>query len=132
MPRLTGILLLAVALCAAARTAQAAEIGHFNGGILNIRDYFVPESGLYGGLYNYFYHTGRLNDRHGDAIHSVTINPRGGRGVTVGVDVDVDVDGTVQETVEGDDFARAFLAIWRGAKPPHPGVKAGLLGGACG
>jgi hypothetical protein len=91
MPRLTGILLLAIALCAAARTAQAAEIGHFNGGILNIRDYFVPEPGLYGGLYNYFYHTGRLNDRHGDEIHSVTINPRGGPEVTVGVDVDVNL-----------------------------------------
>ena len=45
MPRLTGILLLTVALWAAALTAHAAEIGHFNGGILNIRDYFVPEPG---------------------------------------------------------------------------------------
>jgi Chalcone isomerase-like len=34
--------------------------------------------------------------------------------------------------VEGDDFARAFLAIWLGAKPPNPSLKAGLLGGACG
>jgi len=55
MPRRTGILLLTVALWAAALTAHAAEIGHFNGGILNIRDYFVPEPGLYGGLYNYPY-----------------------------------------------------------------------------
>jgi hypothetical protein len=57
MPRFAGILLLIVVLCPAAFTAHAAEIGHFNGGILNIRDYFVPEPGLYGGLYNYFYHT---------------------------------------------------------------------------
>ena len=49
-----------------------------------------------------------------------------------GAGIEVDVHGAVQETVEGDDFARAFLAIWRGAKPPNPGVKAGLLGGACG
>jgi hypothetical protein len=80
VPRLTGILLLTVALWATALTAHAAEIGHFNGGILNIRDYFVPEPGLYGGLYNYLYHTGRLNDRHGDDIHAVTINPAVGRG----------------------------------------------------
>jgi len=59
---------------------HAAEIGHFNGGLLNIQDYFVPEPGLYGILYNYFYTTDRLNDRHGDEIHSITINPRGRRG----------------------------------------------------
>ena len=88
MSRLTSILLLVIAICAATLTAHTAEIGHFNGGILNIRNYFVPEPGLYGGLYNYFYHTGRLNDRHGDEIHSVSINPRGGPGVTLGVDVE--------------------------------------------
>ena len=49
-----------------------------------------------------------------------------------GAGIEVDVNGAVQGTVEGDDFARAFLAIWLGAKPPNPGLKAGLLGGACG
>jgi hypothetical protein len=49
-----------------------------------------------------------------------------------GAGIEVDVDGKVQGTVEGDDFARAFLAIWLGAKPPNAGLKAGLLGGACG
>ena len=50
---------------------------------------------------------------------------------TPGAGIEVDVNGAVQGTVEGDDFARAFLAIWLGAKPPNPGLKAGLLGGAC-
>jgi hypothetical protein len=63
MKRITHILLLIVATCAA---AHAAEIGHFNGGLLNIRDYFVPEPGLYGGLYNYspvvFCHCWRQRD----------------------------------------------------------------------
>ena len=68
------------AIWAVALNAHAAELGHYNGGLLNIRDYFVPAPGLYGGLYNYFYTTDRLNDRHGDEITSVTINPRGGRG----------------------------------------------------
>ena len=49
-----------------------------------------------------------------------------------GAGIEVDVNGAVQGTVEGDDFARAFLAIWLGAKPPNPDLKAGLLGGACG
>ena len=50
---------------------------------------------------------------------------------TPGAGIEVDVHGAVQGTVEGDDFARAFLAIWLGAKPPNPDLKAGLLGGAC-
>lgn len=71
--------------------AHAAEIGHYNGGFLNIRDYFVPEPGLYAAVYNYFYTTNRLNDRHGDTIDSVTIKPGHGQGVTLGVDVNVNL-----------------------------------------
>ena len=33
--------------------------------------------------------------------------------------------------VPGDDFAKAFLAIWLGTEPPNPEIKTGLLGGAC-
>ncbi len=91
MKRRITLMALTVTLFAAALGAHAAEIGHYNGGILNIRDYFVPEPGIYGALYNYFYHTGRLNDRHGDEINTVTINPRGGPGVALGVDVNVDL-----------------------------------------
>ncbi len=49
-----------------------------------------------------------------------------------GMGIQVDVNGTVKGTVKGDDFARAFLSIWLGPQPPNPGLKAGLLGGACG
>jgi hypothetical protein len=49
-----------------------------------------------------------------------------------GAGIQVDVNGTVKGTVEGDDFAKAFLSIWLGAHPPNPSLKAGLLGGACG
>ena len=48
-----------------------------------------------------------------------------------GAGIEADVHGAVQGTSEEKDLTRAFLAIWLGAKPPHPGVKAGLLGGAC-
>ena len=44
----------------------------------------------------------------------------------------VEVNGTVKGTITGDDFATAFLAIWLGPHPPNPGLKSGLLGGACG
>jgi hypothetical protein len=43
----------------------------------------------------------------------------------------VNVNGVAKGTIKGDDFARAFLAIWLGPDPPNPEVKAGMLGGAC-
>ena len=48
------------------------------------------------------------------------------------VGLQVDFNGTVKGTIEGDDFAKAFLSIWLGANPPNPELKTGLLGGACG
>ena len=49
-----------------------------------------------------------------------------------GAGITVDVNGAVKGTIKGDDFAKAFLSIWLGANPPNPGLKTGLLGGACG
>ncbi len=49
-----------------------------------------------------------------------------------GAGVEVNVNGVVKGTVKGDDFAKAFLAIWLGGDPPNPEIKAGMLGGACG
>lgn len=46
-------------------------------------------------------------------------------------DAGVDVNRTVRGTIQGDDFARAFLSIWLGDQPPNPELKAGLLGGVC-
>lgn len=82
---------IALTTFAGAFTSHAGEIGHFNGGVMNIRDYVVPEPGFYSAAYNYFYTTDRLNDSHGDKVHSVTINPPGG-GAGVPVEVDVNVD----------------------------------------
>src|SRR6185312_2909860 len=43
--------------------------------------------------------------------------------------IQVSVNGTIKGTIAGDDFARAFIAIWLGATPPNPELKNGLLGG---
>jgi hypothetical protein len=48
-----------------------------------------------------------------------------------GSGIEVDVNGVSKGTIEGEDFARAFVAIWLGATPPNPELKRGLLGGAC-
>lgn len=90
-----------VALCgaatwlslAAAVPSEAGEIGHYAPGLLNIRDYAMPPPGAYFALYNYFYTTDRLNDRHGKEISSVNIGP--GPGVNISTNVDVDLYVTV-------------------------------------
>jgi hypothetical protein len=48
-----------------------------------------------------------------------------------GAGVQVDVNGTTKGVIAGDDFSRAFLAIWLGATPPNAELKSGLLGQAC-
>jgi len=83
--------LTAVMLLAGAGAAAASEIGHYAGGLVNIRDFFVPEPGYYGILYNYYYQTGRLNDRNGNERSSVNVSPGPGPGVTIDIDPDVDV-----------------------------------------
>jgi hypothetical protein len=52
-----------MAALALALNAQAGEIGHFNGGVMNIRDYVMPDPGLYTAIYNYFY-TNTLDQVH--------------------------------------------------------------------
>lgn len=79
---------LTLGLCAA--QAQAGEIGHFAPGVLNIRDFAMPEPGSYFALYNYFYTTERLNDSGGNEINSITIQPDPGPGATLGLNVNVD------------------------------------------
>lgn len=48
-----------------------------------------------------------------------------------GVGIEYSLDGTLKGTIAGDDFAKAFLAIWLGSSPPSPQLRAGLLGGPC-
>jgi hypothetical protein len=60
-------LIAIVATLTPALTIRAGEIGHFNGGVLNIRDYVVPDPGFYGAIYNYYYTTGQFNNSNGDA-----------------------------------------------------------------
>jgi hypothetical protein len=83
------ITVLAALVVTAAIAAQASEIGHFSPGVANIRDYYVPEPGFYGFLYNYWYMSDQLNDRNGDEISQVTV---GKSPLTTTVDVSVDLD----------------------------------------
>jgi hypothetical protein len=82
---------LVLGLALTTSTTHGGEIGHYAPGLINIRDLAMPAPGFYSVLYNYFYLSNRLNDGDGDEITSVTINPRGGPGVTLNVDVDLDI-----------------------------------------
>lgn len=46
------ILLIASASASNFIIAHAAEIGHLNAGVLDMRDYFLPEPGIYGEMYH--------------------------------------------------------------------------------
>ena len=88
--RLASATVIALAVATGVR---AGEISHYNGGILNIRDFFVPsQPGFYGAVYNYFYTTDRLNGKNGNEIDDVAIiPPGGGPGTTLDLDVNLDL-----------------------------------------
>ncbi len=91
MRRHIAVALLILTSSTAPLTARAASSNHFVPGIWSIRDFFAPDPGFYVVLYNYYYTTDRINDRHGDKIRSVTINPGPGPGLTVDTSIDVDL-----------------------------------------
>jgi hypothetical protein len=87
LPQLTVV----AALLGACALARAGDSGHYVGGMMNIRDYFVPDPGFYGAVYNYFYSTDRYNDQNGNKVSSVTINPGPGAGTTLSAGVDLNM-----------------------------------------
>ena len=84
-------LTIAAVLLAAGGPARAGDAGHYVGGMMDIRDYFVPEPGFYAALYNYFYTTDRYNDQSGNKVNSITINAGPGAGATLDASVDLDM-----------------------------------------
>src|SRR5215831_2035491 len=87
----TCLSLLALALLVPLPAARAGSVSHYDPGVMNIRDFFVPDPGVYGVLYNYFYTSDRFNDANGNSINSVRINPGPGPGVTLNVNPKLDM-----------------------------------------
>lgn len=65
--------------------ARAGELGHFAPGVLNIRDFLVPDPGFYYIQYFVWYNADTFRDRHGDKANSINAGP-----VTLNVDAEVD------------------------------------------
>lgn len=83
--------IISILIAAPFITSAQQEVSHFAPGVLNIRDFTMPDPGFYGVVYNYFYSTKRMNDANGNKISSVTINPGPGPGVNLNFNVDVNV-----------------------------------------
>ncbi len=81
-------------------TAVAGTLGHYQAGLLNTRDFAVPEPGFYTLLYTFQYRTDTLKNRNGDEIGTLSrTGPLGGT-FTVNLDTDVDI------------FAISPLLLW--------------------
>ena len=73
-------LLTAATAIAGAGSVWAGELGHYGPGLMNIRDFVVPEPGFYGLLYNYLYNTDTLKNRDGDEVGTLSrTGPLGAR-----------------------------------------------------
>ncbi len=70
---------------------HASDTGHFVGGMMNNRDYAVPDPGFYTAFYNYFYTTDRYNDQNGNKVSSITLSPGPGPGVTFDLDLNANM-----------------------------------------
>jgi len=67
--------------------ALAAALGHYVPGVLNIRDFFVPEEGFYYAQYLPYYNADKYMNSSGNKVTSVQAGPNAG--VTVNVDASV-------------------------------------------
>jgi hypothetical protein len=81
---------LTVAIAAWAVPIARAQ-AHFNPGVANIRDYAVPEPGLYLAVYNYDYQTSDLTDNNGNKVSQVILGPPNGPNFPVNVKVDANI-----------------------------------------
>jgi hypothetical protein len=56
--------------------AAPAIVGHYVGGVPNVRDFFLPPEGLHFAQYTYFYHTDSFRNRNGNPVDRLIVPPR--------------------------------------------------------
>ena len=88
---------------------------HYAPGVANIRDWTVPDPGLYGALYNYGFLANSLNDANGNPINSVTFTGPNGRSATINVGVNLNA------------YALAPMLIWVPTKKKILGARYGAF-----
>jgi hypothetical protein len=76
-----------------------AGVSHFVPGMMNIRDFLVPEKeGVYAALYLGNYSTGKLKDKNGNTIDTAEFHANRdlGPGIPAEVDITADIDANVE------------------------------------
>ncbi len=81
----------AALLLAAGGIARAGDAGHYVGGMMDTRDYFLPDPGFYAALYNYFYTADRYNDASGSKVSSIAIGPGPAAGTTLNASINLNM-----------------------------------------
>ena len=86
--RFVYFFLVAACISVCSPTASRAQ-AHFTPGVENIRDYAVPEAGVYAVVCNYGYTTSDLTDNNGNKITQVILGPPNGPYLPLNLKVDV-------------------------------------------
>jgi hypothetical protein len=94
-----AVFTFAVALWASMSPVARAQ-AHYTPGLASIRDYSVPEPGLYVAIYNYDYQTSNLTDNNGNKTTQVVLGPPNGPNLPVNLKVDANI------------YALAPLILW--------------------
>lgn len=89
--------------------SRAAELGHYAPALPGIRDFILPDPGVYYIQYNLYYSADTLKDKNGDSIDSISIGP-------LEFDVETDVDSymivpTVVYSTEHKFFGGRYAAL---------------------
>jgi hypothetical protein len=93
-------LLLALLLAAGlAIPCQASELGHYSPALPGIRDFIMPDPGLYYLQYILYYTTDTLKDKNGNSIRSISVGP-----LEFAVETEVDSYMLVPTLVYATDF----------------------------
>jgi hypothetical protein len=66
-------LALALGLALAGVCRAQSEIGHYAPGVVNAKDFIVPDPGWYYCQYDTYYHSTRFDDEHGKKVDSITV-----------------------------------------------------------
>jgi hypothetical protein len=118
----SAALLLAASIIDLSRDAEAV-IGHYNPGVANLRDFFVPPNGVYYAQYNYFYNADIFRDRNGNVVDTVTI-----RGRTIDIDTEIDLYAISPMFiwVPGWEFLGARYAAYVALSVANPSLQAAI------
>jgi len=102
--------LTAAFLTASAIGSRAAELGHYAPALPAIRDFILPDPGIYYIQYNLYYTSDTLKDKNGDSIDAISVGP-------LEFDVETDVDSfmivpTVVYSSEYEIFGGRYAALF--------------------